>query len=61
MDVFDVRSGELKFVIYNKERDSPFTCVKWRQDGGSNITSNVIATTNSEGEIQHWHVPTGKN
>jgi WD40 repeat protein len=59
VDVFDVLSNELKFCIYNGN-DKAFTCVKWRDNGGSHGTKNVIATTNTSGEISHWHVPTGK-
>ena len=60
VDVFDTRSKQLKFGIYNPTKDSPFTCVRWRDVGTTFQTMNVVATTNTEGEIQHWHVPTGK-
>ena len=49
----------LRYVIQGKNK-VPFTCVRWRQTNDCFRTSYVVVTTNSDGDIQHWHMTTGK-
>jgi COMPASS component SWD3 len=49
----------LRYVVQGKNK-VPFTCVRWRQTNDCFRTSYVIVTTNSDGDIQHWHMTTGK-
>lgn len=55
----DFSHKKLKYQIFNSKKMSPFTCLKWRNGKGFN-TTNVIGTVNSMGQIEHWHVPSGK-
>ena len=62
-------NGEIK--IYNvdkateaycirKEKRSPYTMIKWRGKSDYSQLNNVVGTVNSDGQIQQFHVPTGK-
>jgi len=62
IQIFNVNSGKLSYVLNstNKEQKHPFTCVRWRPKSGNLLTKNVLVTTNADGEIQHWHMTSGK-
>jgi COMPASS component SWD3 len=38
----------------------PFSYVTWRPDSNSFNTHNIFTTVNSDGEIQTWHLLSGK-
>ena len=59
IDIYNVNNKALAYQIQGKNK-VPFSCVRWRQINDFNRTSNVLLTCNSEGEIQHWHMTTGK-
>ena len=59
INIYNVEKKTLAYSIANKNK-VPFSCVRWRQYNDNNKTNNVLLTCNSEGEIQHWHMTTGK-
>ena len=38
----------------------PFTSLRWRPENAIFKTKNIFTTVNSEGEIQTWHLTSGK-
>ncbi len=37
----------------------PTTCLKWRPNI-HNKTKDILVSSNADGSIIHWHVPSGK-
>jgi COMPASS component SWD3 len=64
IDIYNVENKAKKYVISNpkgsNEKKNPFTMVKWRPDNQLFKTHYVLGTVNSVGQIQHWHMATGK-
>jgi COMPASS component SWD3 len=60
IDIFNLATKKRKYTIRNPKGKVPFTMVKWREHNESFLTNNVIGSVNSDGQIQHWHVATGK-
>ena len=38
----------------------PFSCVRWRPENANFKTTNIFTTVNADGEIQTWHLTSGK-
>lgn len=58
--IYNVETKTESFMIRNRERRIPFTMIKWRGKTDSFNLNNVVGTVNSDGQIQHFHVATGK-
>ncbi|KAL4463228.1 hypothetical protein ABPG74_007229 [Tetrahymena malaccensis] len=58
--VFNTRNGALTTTFSSSRPNIPFSYVRWRPPGHSFKTKNVFVTLNSEGEIQHFHLASGK-
>lgn len=50
----------MSYVIYSQRPEVPFTYVKWRPSAPQFKTRNIFVTTNVEGEVQHYHLLSGK-
>lgn len=42
------------------ENKVPFSYVAWRPENENFKTKNIITTANADGEIQNWHLNSGK-
>lgn len=62
VDIYSLDTCKKKYTIRNPQRRVPFTMVKWRPrpEGSGFCTNNVLGTVNTDGQIQHWHMATGK-
>jgi WD40 repeat protein len=58
--VFNVNTGKMSYVIYSSRPNVPFSYVKWRPQAPQFKTRNIFVTANTEGELQHYHLTSGK-
>lgn len=58
--IYNVQKASEAYSIRNKEKRTPYTMIKWRGKSDYSQMSNIVGTVNSDGQIQHFHVPTGK-
>jgi WD40 repeat protein len=42
------------------ENKTPFSYIAWRPENENFKTRNILTTVNAEGEIQNWHMNSGK-
>lgn len=65
IDIFHVATSKKYVELHKKtnlDKETTFTCVRWRETSselGLGL-KNVICSTNTHGEIQQWHIPTGR-
>lgn len=62
VQIYNYATQKLTYLLQDKEKEkiSPFSCVRWRPKSGSLQSKNILVTCNGDGEIQHWHMNTGK-
>jgi len=62
VQIYNLSTGKLSYTIAstNTAQKQPFSCVRWRPKTPHAMTKNVLVTTNADGEIQHWHMTSGK-
>ncbi|EGR27317.1 WD repeat protein [Ichthyophthirius multifiliis] len=58
--IFNTKSGKLSYTFFSSRPNIPFSYVRWRPQGQSQKTRNVFVSLSSEGEIQHFHLASGK-
>jgi COMPASS component SWD3 len=58
--VYSVRNKELKYVIKPEKEKVPISYVRWRPENGNFKTRAIFVTSNADGEIQYWHLRSGK-
>ena len=50
----------LSYTLSNNDKKTPFSYIAWRPENENFKTRNILTTVNSEGEIQNWHLTSGK-
>jgi COMPASS component SWD3 len=60
LEIFNLKSGKPVYNLIGKDPKIPFSCVRWRPTYEFVKSRYVLVTLNSDGDIQHWHMPTGK-
>eukprot|EP00916_Digyalum_oweni_P018905 GHVL01031539.1.p1 GENE.GHVL01031539.1~~GHVL01031539.1.p1 ORF type:complete len:342 (-),score=41.73 GHVL01031539.1:1480-2505(-) len=59
--VYNTASGKTAYQLKARVDQGPTTQVRWRPDtNASSVTKNVIVSVYATGEIQHWHINSGK-
>ncbi|CAD8054846.1 unnamed protein product [Paramecium sonneborni] len=58
--IFNVKKRQLSYQIYSLVKNIPFLYVKWRPQAQQFKTRNIFVTGNTKGEVQHWHMTSGK-
>ncbi|CAD8143240.1 unnamed protein product [Paramecium octaurelia] len=58
--IFNVRKRQLSYLINSLVPNVPFSYVKWRPQAQQFKTRNIFVTGNTKGEVQHWHMTSGK-
>ena len=57
--MFNVKKKDISFNIQN-ENKTPFSYILWRPENSNFKTRNILTTANADGEIQNWHLNSGK-
>lgn len=59
--IYNMNMMKRSYVLTpDSSKKTPFSCVRWRPKNTARKTKNVLVTTNTEGEIQHWHMNSGR-
>lgn len=46
--------------MFSTKPGVPFSYVRWRPENSNFKTKNIFTTVNADGEIQTWHLTSGK-
>uniref|UniRef100_A0A0G4HNX9 Anaphase-promoting complex subunit 4-like WD40 domain-containing protein n=1 Tax=Chromera velia CCMP2878 TaxID=1169474 RepID=A0A0G4HNX9_9ALVE len=57
--IFSTASGKTAFQL-NTGEHAPTTQLRWRPLANAGKTRNVLVSVNSDGQVQHWHMNSGK-
>lgn len=58
--VFNTHKRKLSYLINSTKPGTPFSYIKWRPTAPQFKTRNIFVTTNTIGEVQHWHLTSQK-
>lgn len=61
VQIYNLNSMRKSYTLQPEDKKGvSFSCVKWRPKNAARKTKNVLVTTNADGEIQFWHMNSGK-
>ncbi|KAJ1637788.1 WD40-repeat-containing domain protein [Pavlovales sp. CCMP2436] len=58
--VYQALAGRLAYTLDTSESQLPSTAMRFRPSSALATTKNVLLTANADGQVQHWHVTSGK-
>ena len=59
IQIYNVKNKSISTTIAS-EGKVPFSYIAWRPENENFKTRNILTTANADGEIQNWHLNSGK-